>query len=308
MQAFPNPSNSPAHHTRTLSISGVKELTVATTHAWGWVCSFRRITDLLVMTVWWDDRRVSLAQLHGLSPTLKSLCLDRSFLPLSEIFNLIHSFPLLKDLAVRTYGPSINDTWDTKGTLATSPKFTGTLQLMSAIPSVVCRLLDLPGGLHFTKIVVGCPVGDAESAMGLVSRCSGTLESLSLHYFLCYHPSVDPLPLDLSKATKLKDLEFRWGSENIQWITTVLQTVKSENLEKIRIIIGWCATFDKPVEGAVRQEWRKLDRFLVGLWSSRSVRSDIRFEEQEGGGDIMGDIVPVLLPESSKEGFVGMGE
>ena len=120
-------------------------------------------------------------------------------------------------------------------------------------------------------------------------------------------PAVPP-PLDLSEATKLKDLRFKWGSDKIQWVTTVLQTVKSENLKKIQIIIGWFATFDNPVEGAVCREWWELDRFLVELWSSRSVLSDIRFEEQEGGGDIMGDIAPALLPESSKEGFVGMAE
>ena len=184
MTAFPNPSNSPARHTRTLSISGARQLASSSTYVWGWVRSFCRITNLLVETAWWDDRRVSLAHLHGLSPTLKSLCFDRSFLPLSEIFDLIHSFPLLEDLAVRTHDRSIDDTRDTKGTPATSPKFTGTLRLKNTIPPVVCRLLDLPGGLHFTKIVVGCPARDATSAMDLVSRCSGTLESLSLEYFL----------------------------------------------------------------------------------------------------------------------------
>jgi hypothetical protein len=111
-------------------------------------------------------------------------------------------------------------------------------------------LLSLPNGLHFTKITVALDEG-IHSVMDLVSGCSDTLESISVFF----HPGyvtfsfcdrsipyrlwdVDTSempPLDLSKATKLKDVEFRCGRPNIQWITMTLQSIESKNLQQIII-------------------------------------------------------------------------
>jgi len=67
-EAFPDPSNSPAHHTRTLSIHGTSVVTAANAVD-GWFCAFRNVVCL------WLSRldRASLIPFYGLSPTIKSL-------------------------------------------------------------------------------------------------------------------------------------------------------------------------------------------------------------------------------------------
>ena len=176
MHTFTDPSNSPGQHARDLRISGLEPLTAAST----WVRSFRHIEKLLVRTYQWEGHpEASLVQLHGLSDTLRSLYLSHVSLPLSKVFDLVCSFPLLESLALRHEGREIDtDGWVTP---LTSPKLTGSLHLMDEIRSVRA-LLDLPGGLRFTKITIRCFVEDAESAMDLVSRCSGTLESLCIDF------------------------------------------------------------------------------------------------------------------------------
>ena len=178
IKAFPDPLNSPAHHTRSLAISGLTTVTAAATHGNAWVRSFHHIVKLAVDTHWQDDGEVSLIQFHGLSPTLRSLSVDRSSLPLSEAFNLICSFPLLEDLSLRSFLPQQQCIHDPTNPPSTSPKLTGSLLLQRGNHSITRRLLDLPGGLHFAKISMDCRDVCLESAVELVSRCSDTLESL----------------------------------------------------------------------------------------------------------------------------------
>jgi hypothetical protein len=55
---------------------------------------------------------------------------------------------------------------------------------------LVCRLLGPPNGLRFTEVIVTSLEEDFKSTNDLVSRCSDTLESLSVCY---YAPSMSPL-------------------------------------------------------------------------------------------------------------------
>ena len=182
MEAFPDPSKSPAHHTRSLAISGLTAVTSATTHGHAWVRSFHSIIKLMVDTHWWDDVDLSLVQLHGLSPILKSLHLDRSSLPLSEAFNLTCSFPLLEDLSLRSFSSQTRGIKKPTDPPSTSPKLTGSLLLdVKALP-IIRRLLALPGGLHFAKITITCSNPSLELVVTLVSSCSDTLESLCVDY------------------------------------------------------------------------------------------------------------------------------
>ena len=175
MEAFPDPSNSPAHHVRRLFIS--QDVPPNSP----WIRSFDHVEYLDVNTLYWEgDIEASLFQFHGLSPTLKSLSLSHLYIPLWETFHFVCSFPLLEDLALRCDGPE-RDEWFTLP--STSPKFIGTLRLIDEIRSSVHGLLNLPGGLHFTKIAVSCPVIGVQSAMDLVSRCSDTLEFLCISYY-----------------------------------------------------------------------------------------------------------------------------
>jgi hypothetical protein len=183
-KTFPDPCNSPAHYTRILSIYGIPAVTAANVDAGGWIRTFHNIVHLHLQYIGSNDLRSSLVPFHGLSPTLRSLSLSSTS---SEVLGLICSFPFLEDLAWNPYSYG-SDGWDTA---STSPKLTGFLDLnvSSKIRPAIRRLLDLPGGLHFTKITVRGSIEDTESIMYLVSRCFDTLESLDLS---CSIPGMFP--------------------------------------------------------------------------------------------------------------------
>jgi len=188
-EIFPDPSNSPAYHARNLSIRGVPTIVTADADAGGWIHTFHCAANFNLDTLGRDDSRVALSLLRGLSPTLKSLTLTYTSIPPSEVFNFVCSFPLLEDLALLSRGHE-GTVGGWRAPLA-SPKFTGSLYLgmKCGIRSTVHRLLDLPGGLHFSKITVLCLKEDVESTTDLLSRCSGTLEYLRIYYL----PSTSPL-------------------------------------------------------------------------------------------------------------------
>jgi hypothetical protein len=180
MKAFPDPSNTPAHYTRTLWVYGFPPIT----DAGPWIRAFHRVVDLYVDTVGWNLSEVSLVPLHGLSPTLKSLDITYHSFPFSEILNLICSFPSLEDLALIRLPRKHGDTREVAIPL-TSPRLTGTLRLevVDSAPSDMPRLLALPGGLHFSRIDVMNFIQDIETTMSLVSGCSETLNSLIILYY-----------------------------------------------------------------------------------------------------------------------------
>ena len=182
MKLFPDPSTSPVHYTRILILCDFPIPEVDVTSVLAFIHSFRYITELEIdASLWEDDGRISLASLHGLSPSLRSLSLRYEILPLSEILNLICSFPLLEDLTLNHDCIEGNmDGWDTP---STSPKLTGSLVLNNQHLPITRALLCLPNGLHFSEITLVRPVEYANSTMELVSKCSDNLESLSIRYF-----------------------------------------------------------------------------------------------------------------------------
>ena len=181
-KAFPDPSNSPAHHTRALRIYGIPFVTATDAGADSWIRAFHNVVHLRL------DRldQASLIPFYGLSPTVKILHLSYTTL---EVFDLVCSFPLLEHLAlVASHTESEAGQWSAP---STSPKLTGSLDLrmFGSAHHIIRRLLDLPDGLHFSKITT-LFIGDAaESVTDLVSRCSGTLEVLVI---LCLPLSVFP--------------------------------------------------------------------------------------------------------------------
>ena len=219
MKAFPDPSNTPIHHTRNLHLR-IRNLGVLPIKVCARICSFRRIQELSVSNFGWGElHSVSFVQLRGLSPTLKSLHLSTSAgTPISDIVYLICSFPSLKDLSLHSVRESDTDVWAAP---PTSPNFTGFLLLKGENRFITRRLLELPDGLHFSKICVRGRVEDINpgTVMDLVLKCSGTLETLYLKYHSSGAPlvsmvsqsltlrlvtSMTPSPLDLSDATKLR--------------------------------------------------------------------------------------------------------
>ena len=177
-KAFPDPHSSPARHTRTLSFEGIPVVTAAGTEVGGWIPAFCNVINLHFSAR--DLKPQStLIPFYGLSPNVRSLRLTWIS---SEFFDLICSFPLLEDLALHYSAPrDYTAEWSVP---STSPKLTGSLELIAtigAIFSVARRLLDLPDGLHFTKITVSClSENDVRSATDLVSRCFDTLRSLTV--------------------------------------------------------------------------------------------------------------------------------
>jgi hypothetical protein len=301
-KAFPDPSTSPAHHTLTLSIHGIPIVTAG--DADGWIRSFFDLVHLHLEWIGPINDQLSLAPFHGLSPTLRSLRLIGTSL---EVLDLVCSFPLLKDLALVSLHQG-SDTWNTP---STSPKLTGSLELnaIGGICAVARRLLDLPYGLRFTKITVWCFSEDAESTTDLVSRCSDTLESLTLYSFIAgalpsayvsgqYLPLVVDVVmpgtprLDLSKATKLKSLSFQCGAGTVRWITAALKTVRSKHLQQI--VIHPYGTLVDPVEERILREWQDLDRLLAQFWTTHSIRLEIVYEVRDGRR---------LLPELARRGL-----
>ena len=189
MKAFPDPSDSPAHHTKYLAIISAQLVTAAGTDVGRWIRAFHNIVHLHVDTHNLrlderldDDGQVSFVPLHGISPTVKSLHLCSTSPRDSEVFGFLCSFPLLEDFTLDAFRPRIGaEEWETP---LASPSLTGSLNLGgvdSGVGPIARRLLDLPGGLNFTKIVSAGACGDDFKATAdLVSRCSGTTESLTI--------------------------------------------------------------------------------------------------------------------------------
>ena len=174
-RAFPDPSNSPAHYTRSLLFFEIPLGSNVDADGGDWIRSFHNVERLGFC----NASQASLVPFHGLSPTVRSLSL---ILSTTDVFDFICSFPLLEDLTLVTLHPeSYADGWNAP---STSPKLTGTLylRLHERTHSVIRRLLDLPGGVHFSKFNVKFFDGETESMKDLVSRCSDTLEFLIIHH------------------------------------------------------------------------------------------------------------------------------
>ena len=117
--------------------------------------------------------------------------------------------------------------------------------------------------------------------------------------------------IDLSRATKLKDVVFRPTSRTVEWITTTLQTTTPKHRDLRHITIHMPDYLTLPsiladIRGAVGAvgygEWLDLDRLLVQLWESRSIHPRIGSVK---GQDVR-DLVGYLLPEIAKRNTSSM--
>ena len=193
MKTFPDPSNSPAIYTRSLSISDLQNFTASGSSLQTWVCAFRNLEHMNINATWSMGVQGVLLPLHGLSPTLRSLSFACRAIQLPEVFDFVCSFPSLEDLeltAVARQGP---DTWAIP---QTSPKFTGVLHLgigtKFAMQSAVRHLINLPHGLRFSEIFAD-GLWSTDLTTDLVPRCLDTLETLRIHRFSGALLSVSPV-------------------------------------------------------------------------------------------------------------------
>ncbi|KAF9780816.1 hypothetical protein BJ322DRAFT_1112217 [Thelephora terrestris] len=298
INAFPDPSNSPGHHTRSLNLYDIKSTNAAGTIAPTWVHHFSQIEELTVANFMSRNLLpVSFVQLRGLSPTLKSLHIFHVSARLSEFFDLICSFPLLENLSlhfITTWGDA--DRWYTP---PTSPKLTGSLHLIDPSPLVTRELLAFPIGPRFSQIAVSCPVESAKLVADLISKCSDTLEYLTVGFD---YPT--PGLLDLSEAIKLKEMRFESVGLDVRWVITALRTAKSANLQNIMIKIGSSrSTLVKTIGETLHREWEDLDHLLDQLWTSRSIRPKVTYELRRAANGL-GELVQSFLPKLASKGVI----
>lgn len=113
--------------------------------------------------------------------------------------------------------------------------------------------------------------------------------------------------MDLSKATKLQRVMFRCKSLEIGWITATLRTITSQHQDFQQACLNFCDVCDL-AELDPGMGWPDLDRLLVQVWESRSIRAKLEYTEfQRRAGGLM-DLVVRLLPESMKRGTINLVE
>ena len=188
-KTFPDPSTSPAYHTHTLTTCCTQAI-MAGAEADGWITTFSRVVRLrLNDTTKLDDHsKITLSPFHKFSPTLKSLRVDSETISYPQIFSLVRSFPLLEDLSMFGRSPWKNEDNIHHGTQAvvpsaSEPALNGSLELVlpGGLGHATQRLVELPGGLRFRKLVLSwfCQ-RDLRRIVELVVRCSDTLECLDI--------------------------------------------------------------------------------------------------------------------------------
>jgi hypothetical protein len=115
--------------------------------------------------------------------------------------------------------------------------------------------------------------------------------------------------VDLSKATKLKDVVFQPGLRRVEWVIKALQTITPEHrdLRQLMIhiprnltVVGFVANCEEAVGEQAHGQWLDLDRLLVQFWESRSIRPKVVYTAGLG----MRNFVESLLPEIIKRGVV----
>ena len=182
---FQNPSTSPARHTETLIVGYYCLASIENADS-SWLATFSRVVrveldvgggGLNYMST------VSLLPFHGFSPLLKSLRINSISFPSSKVFDLIHTFPLLEDLAVTAMARHPIEDQEPIAVKSYSPAFTGALDLhlMIGRDTTAVRLLSLSGGLNFRSMRLrwGDP-NNISLIRALVKKCSPTLESLEI--------------------------------------------------------------------------------------------------------------------------------
>ena len=111
---------------------------------------------------------------------------------------------------------------------------------------------------------------------------------------------------------------FRLDRWSVQFVITALQTISSEHRDLRQIAIH--IPYDSPITGAdvnIRQaigetdygQWLNLDRLLVRLWETYSIRPEVAVPtERVEGTEGMRDCVGHLLPEITNRGIIHLGE
>jgi hypothetical protein len=179
-KTFPDPMNSPAHHTRLL----VVECNPNDAEESSWIQGFSRVERLILSWVTFDVAGTVPLPFHKLAPSLKSIFVTSFLLPYPQVLGLIRSLPVLEDITLICDDVLNADESNIPPTaMSTPPALTGSLNLFvsDGLVRILRPLLDLPGGLRFRRLVlVWCGEPDLPLVMELVAACSDTLEYLDI--------------------------------------------------------------------------------------------------------------------------------
>jgi hypothetical protein len=101
------------------------------------------------------------------------------------------------------------------------------------------------------------------------------------HSLLLFPDESEPGSVDLSKATKLKDVVFRPGMRRVKWVVKALQTITPKHRDLRQLIIDiphnciFAGPGDNDEEGfgePVHGQWPDLDRLLTSGKTSATKR------------------------------------
>ena len=110
---------------------------------------------------------------------------------------------------------------------------------------------------------------------------------------------MEPPRLDLSKAQKLKDVEFLLAGLDVGRTIDMPRTTR---LESPRQIVIFLYPLPMTIKDTGVQEWQGLDHLLVRLWTSHSITPKIKY--REGFGTDFGGLGPRLSPNLTGGGVV----
>ena len=114
------------------------------------------------------------------------------------------------------------------------------------------------------------------------------------------------MKIDLSNATKLTSVVFRFDERTVSWVITALKTITSEhrNLREVTLYIYVTAsTISRRMLGdQVYALWMDLDHVLFQLSESGAVRVRARFYSPRKDKQTR-EHVEGLLPEAAKGGI-----
>jgi len=121
-------------------------------------------------------------------------------------------------------------------------------------------------------------------------------------------------PVDLSKATKLKDVAFTVVevSGTITWITTGLRSIPPEHRDLRQISI--CGPYHgirgqsigEVIPETIRQQWLAVDSLLVQFWESHSIRPRISWGSSSWGRQDQMDVIKWVFPEAARREIVDL--
>ena len=134
---------------------------------------------------------------------------------------------------------------------------------------------------------------------------------------LLFLDEATPVRIDLSKAKKLRDVVFRPGLRNVEWIPMTLQTITPahRDLRQISIYIPYelvnpMFSYRPPSTTELCELWSNLDHLLLRFWESRSIHPKVVSATLRGEGrnTWMKDNVESFLPEVTRRGVIDLGE